>query len=197
MKCCMCGRAMASSALPSISIGPKCAKRRGLWAGEPLRRRKTQRTPRPDARQADWVQMLEEGSLLPVEVPPQDAEDVDPTLDEFELPIVRRIVPAAGQPLPETLGPRSIFDLCQAGDQAAAEVLDELEHLPGVQAQDRPMVTRDAGVTRAAGCAYPANRWTPEREEQERQRRAKQRPPKPQRQRFKMKGTRQWADAQS
>lgn len=142
--------------------------------------------------------MLEEGLLLPVEATPQDAED-DQTLDEFELPIVRRIVPAAGQPLPVAMGPRSIFDLFSASEQAAAQVLEELAHQPAgqAQAQDRPMVTRDAGVTRAAGCAYPANRWTPEREEQERQRRARQRPPKPRRQKFKMKGTRQWADAQS
>lgn len=139
--------------------------------------------------------MLEEGLLpLQIEAPPSDGAGEVALDDDFERPIVHRVIPAAGQPIPTALGPRTIFELCSISDEAAAEVLGELAHEPAMQPQERPLVTRDAGITRASGCAYPANRWTPEREEQERQRRAKQKPPRPARQKFKMKGTRQWAD---
>ena len=138
--------------------------------------------------------MLEEG-LLPQVAPllTETASDAD---DDFERPVVHRIVSAAGQPLPACLGPRSIFELYTLADVAAAEVVAEQPLVLAPQA-DRPLVARDAGVTRCAGAAYPSNRWTPEREEQERQRRARQKPPRPSKQKFKMKGTKTWADAQS
>jgi len=187
----MCDRPVAASCLPSMVIGPKCLRKRGLWAGEQIVRPRTSRR-RSDARQSDWIAMLEEG-LLPEPVAPLLAEPADAADDDFERPVVHRIVSAAGQPLPTTLGPRSIFELFTLADAAAADVVAEQPLVLTPQAE-RPLVTRDAGITRCAGAAYPSNRWTPEREEQERQRRARQKPPRPQRQKFKMKGTRQWAD---
>jgi hypothetical protein len=138
--------------------------------------------------------MLEEGLLPPPVVPlltePAEAAASE---DDFERPVVHRIVSAASQPLPPALGPRSIFELYTLADAAAAEVIAEAPlSLPMVE---RPLITRDAGITRCAGAAYPSNRWTPEREEQERQRRARQKPPRPSKQKFKLKNTKTWADA--
>lgn len=42
-----------------------------------------------------------------------------------------------------------------------------------------PTVTREGGIVRVVGAAYPANRWDEQRHEQERQRRARQKPPRP------------------
>lgn len=55
-------------------------------------------------------------------------------------------------------------------------------------------VIREAGVTRHIAVRYQD---TEEWAEKERERRARQKPPKPTKQKFKMKGTRQWADHQS
>lgn len=160
----------------------------------PLRVHVVGRRPaKPDPRQSDWISMLDDGLLTPL-MPLAIAlvsEAVEP--EDIDPPIVHRMISAAGQPPPATRAPRSIFDLYAL---TAAQVISE-EHEPADETPlqlARPLVTRDVGVTRCAGSAYPANRWTPEREEQERQRRAKQRPPRPTKQQFKMKGTKVWAE---
>lgn len=99
--------------------------------------------------------------------------------DEDIIPVVRRLVPAAGQPTPRTDAARSIFDFAAAykgltahggrfGDAAGFKVQVKVSHKVEVA----------TGVTRCVGAAYPA-RWTPEDEERERQRRARQKPPRP------------------
>jgi hypothetical protein len=55
-------------------------------------------------------------------------------------------------------------------------------------------IIRDGDVTRHISLR---EQDTEEWAEKERIRRAKQKPPRPQKQKFKMKGTRAWADAQS
>jgi hypothetical protein len=94
-----------------------------------------------------------------------------------EQPPVHRTVAAAGLPPPETSAARSIWDLagCLASVPSAPPTLAE----PPPYRAEKAQVIRAVGTTRHVGCAYPANRWTPEREEQERARRARQRPPKP------------------
>jgi hypothetical protein len=94
-----------------------------------------------------------------------------------EQPPVHRVVAAAGLPPPETSAPRSIWDL--AGCLGCATSAPPPQDEPPPYPAERPQVIRAVGSTRHIGSAYPANRWTPEREEQERARRARQRPPKP------------------
>jgi hypothetical protein len=90
---------------------------------------------------------------------------------------VHRVVAAAGLAPPVTRAARSVFDLA-AGlcDDAPDESAAALE--PPYRVEVRQVI-RAGGSTVHVGCAYPSNRWTPEREEQERARRARQKPPKP------------------
>lgn len=82
----------------------------------------------------------------------------------------------------------------RAARQVISEVMygivDDAPQAPRLPAHCRKIV-RDGDVTRHIALR---EQDTPEWEEKERIRRAKQRPPRPQRQKFKMKGTRQWAE---
>lgn len=88
---------------------------------------------------------------------------------------VHRIVAAAGLSPPVTRAARSVFDLAAGLGETTSDVTPDASPYPAEVRQ----VVRTGGTTRHVGCAYPSNRWTPEREEQERARRARQRPPKP------------------
>jgi len=92
------------------------------------------------------------------------------------MPMDQRIVSAATAPRLAIAAPASVWDLA-AGmrTQAFGMVLAELPPAPPL----RSTVTRDDGVVRVVGAAYPSNRWDEQREEQERERRARQKPPRP------------------
>jgi hypothetical protein len=103
---------------------------------------------------------------------------------------VQRVVPAAQSPLPSMLGARSVFDLGAA--------LVKLSATPAADTSPPPaagrIIVREGGITRhIAVRAQDTDEWA----EKERQRRARQRPPRPSRQKFKMKGSRAWADQSS
>lgn len=98
--------------------------------------------------------------------------------EEDDTPPLHVIVPAAGQPLPRTRAPRSIFEV-----GTASGIRSMLGDSFSSDAAERPtrfsVCVRDGGTTRCVGGQYPANRWTAEREAQERARRARQKPPRP------------------
>lgn len=65
MRCVMCGRPLMRRAIESLDIGPVCAKKRGLWAGERKPRRPRLfdlRHTTPDPAQLDWVNLLIAGA---------------------------------------------------------------------------------------------------------------------------------------
>lgn len=63
MKCVVCRRQILHCAVPGVPIGPTCAKRRGLWAGERRRVRLfDSRQTRPDPAQLDWVNLINTGT---------------------------------------------------------------------------------------------------------------------------------------
>lgn len=101
---------------------------------------------------------------------------------------------------PKARGPASIWEMAYSA--TAAQVLDEFRLRPRGAKPVEPdavqpklaRVIRDGDVIRHVSMR---EQDTEEWAEKERIRRAKQKPPRPQRQKFKMKGTRQWADAQS
>lgn len=103
----------------------------------------------------------------------QTREDDD---DAWDFP-VRRIVRATDAEPIRSRAPASIFDFAArlaSSRRKPPEAQDsQPAKLPAVA------VHRANGTTRIVGGMYPANRWTPEKEEAERIRRAKQRPPKP------------------
>lgn len=106
---------------------------------------------------------------------------------EYDYPTHRMISATEAPPIKPT-APRSVFDLAAGMDlptlremAAALKAHGRTAHAPvfSASASSGPAkVTTEQGA-RVIGAQYPANRWTPEREEQERIRRAKQRPPKP------------------
>lgn len=100
---------------------------------------------------------------------------------------VQRVVPAARSSLPPMLGARSVFDLGAA--------LMTRNTAPAPEASPPPatgrIIVREGGITRHIA-VRPQD--TPEWAEKETARRARQRPPRPSRQKFKMKGSRAWAD---
>lgn len=94
----------------------------------------------------------------------------------------RRLVPAAGQPLPETWGLTSVFDLaylpvpvtnaCTARPARAAPASARIP----LQDQVHTVITREPGITRCQRQHYSETlAW----QEQEQARRARQRPPRP------------------
>jgi hypothetical protein len=111
-----------------------------------------------------------------LELAGQERLGLDLTEDEAwdEQGPAQRVVVAAWLPPPVTRAARSVFDLA-AGMGECADAVPDASPYPAEVRQ----VVRTGGTTRHVGCAYPSNRWTPEREEQERARRARQRPPKP------------------
>jgi hypothetical protein len=95
--------------------------------------------------------------------------------DEAAAPFVHRVVPAAGLSPPATCSPASVFEL------ASAQSLRLGVFTSGARGEQRRFyaAAREPGAVRVTGGQYPADRWTPERQEKEERRRAKQRPPKP------------------
>lgn len=107
---------------------------------------------------------------------------------EYDYPTHRMIAAAEAPPIKPT-APRSVFDLAAGIDPATLRRMAASLKAHGRTAHD-PVFTpasASSGVAKVAtetgarivGAQYPANRMTPEREEQERIRRAKQKPPKP------------------
>lgn len=119
----------------------------------------------------------------------QDLDDLE-DLDEPDLELTsghmtserptRVLVPAAGQPLPDTWGLTSVFDLAFLPVPAtracwARPSLPAGAQVP-LQDQVHTVITREAGVTRCQRQHYTETlAW----QEQERARRARQRPPRP------------------
>ncbi len=109
---------------------------------------------------------------------------------EYDYPTHRMIAATEAAPIKPT-APRSVFDLAAGMDlptlremSAALKAHGRTAHAPVFAASASTPGSVPAKVAteqgaRVIGAQYPANRWTPEREEQERIRRAKQRPPKP------------------
>lgn len=98
--------------------------------------------------------------------------------DDFDFPVRRVIRAAEAAPL-KASAPRSIFDVQTLLRMSTAlRVHGRTGHDEAFRAE-APAVQRFDGGARVVGAAYPANRWTPEREEAERARRARQKPPKP------------------
>ncbi|WPB58624.1 hypothetical protein [Xylophilus sp. GOD-11R] len=109
------------------------------------------------------------------------------TLDDYP---TQRITKAKGKKLPRTLGYSSVWDLAAAGERPKSL---------GTFAPEaaRKVITRAVrtdGVTRVYAVQ---EQETQEWQDKEQARRARQRPPKPQKQRFKMRNSRTWADGQS
>ena len=110
-----------------------------------------------------------------------DRDDIDDD-DPFYSAPVHRMIRADELPAPEVRGPRSVFDMAAIVADAGRMLSAGLGRFGSAEQFAPPKrltVQREAGVTRVAGAAYPANRWDDERIEQERQRRARQKPPKP------------------
>jgi hypothetical protein len=123
--------------------------------------------------------------------PPDDVPDDEAPDTPFDFP-AHRVVDAAGQPVPQTIAPRSIFDLAatvkalrKGGRFGAASGFKVSK--PAAPVQAPPYAAKVGtverapgdGVVRNTGAQYPANRWDDQREEQEKARRARQRPPRP------------------
>lgn len=105
--------------------------------------------------------------------------------DEDDEPPVHRIVPAAGLSAPTTRAPASVFHLAERS--IPTKLRASMTPTP------QPVLVAASladGVKRCTGHSYPDNRWTPAKQAKEEARRARQRPPKPDKQRFKLKGTR-------
>jgi hypothetical protein len=99
--------------------------------------------------------------------------------DEFDYP-VRRVVSAAdAPPIQPADRASSVFDVAVLMRMSAALRLNGRTGHDEVFRPPASAVQRTESGARVIGAAYPANRWTPEREEAERVRRAKQKPPKP------------------
>jgi hypothetical protein len=116
--------------------------------------------------------------------PAGDADDDT----EYDYPTHRMIAATEAPPIKPT-APRSVFDLAAGMDlptlrrmSASLKAHGRTGHDPvfsPASASASPAKISTANGARIVGAQYPANRWTPEREEQERIRRAKQKPPKP------------------
>jgi hypothetical protein len=60
----MCSRAINSTAIPGLEIGPVCAKQRGLMPERARRPRLFDvRHTTPDPAQIDWVELINAGRL--------------------------------------------------------------------------------------------------------------------------------------
>lgn len=122
-----------------------------------------------------------------------DPDEIEEDGDRF----VHSVVAAAKCEPPKTRAACSIFAL--AAEQDARQVISEFMLWPSGEPEApakpervtfaRRRIVRDGDVTRHIALR---EQETEEWAEKERVRRAKQRPPKPQKQKFKMKGTRQW-----
>lgn len=171
----------------------------GLAVPEPAPRRKGKRRPRAV------------GMPMPIQFAIDLRERVEVDPDEIAEEgdyFAHRVVDAAACEAPKTTAACSIFALAAetGAEIAARQVITEFmlggladkppkepkkpKRHPATQA----CVIREAGVTRHIAVRYQD---TEEWAEKERERRARQKPPKPAKQKFKMKGTRQWADHQS
>lgn len=133
--------------------------------------------------------------------------DPDDVPEEGDFP-EHRIVRAEDCERPKTRAACSIFALAQETGAAIAARQVISEFMLGGLAQEtkkaaksprrapvtQACVIREAGITRHIAVRYQdTDEWA----EKERIRRAKQKPPRPKKQKFAMKGTRQWADVQS
>lgn len=126
--------------------------------------------------------------------------DPDDIPDEGDYP-THTVVSAAGLEIPKTKAACSVFDF--AASIAARQVISEFmlgadEPASRSTETSRPAhcrkIVRDGDITRHIALR---EQDTPEWAEKEQARRSRQKPPRPTKQKFKMKGTRQWADAQS
>lgn len=100
---------------------------------------------------------------------------------EYDYPVHRMVRAEDAEPIRPAVA-RSIFDLgCNVEELHEMARMLTTHGRTGHAAAFKPVsaVKRADGVAQVVGAAYPANRWTPEREEAERIRRAKQKPPKP------------------
>lgn len=106
-----------------------------------------------------------------------------------DLEPVQRIVPARGAGLPSVLGLRSVFEM-GASVQRSGLVGAGGAPLPARSS----VIVRDGGVIRHTSVReQDTDEWA----EKERQRRARQKPPRPPKQKFKVKGSRTWAESPS
>jgi hypothetical protein len=105
-----------------------------------------------------------------------------------DLEPVQRVVPATSAALPRVLGTRSVFEM-GASVQRGGILPASAFSLPARSST----IVREGGVTRhIAVREQDTDEWA----EKERQRRARQKPPRPPRQKFKMRGSRAWAEEQ-
>lgn len=154
------------------------------------------RRPPPTAQELAAQFVIDLQPRAPVWVDPDDIPE------EGDFPA--HVVVSAKDCAPvKTKGVASIFAFAQSqfcAELAARQVIAEVMY--GVTGDDeRPAparlpacrkIIREGGTTRHIAMR---EQETEEWMERERVRRAKQRPPRPQKQKFKMKGTRTWADA--
>ena len=107
---------------------------------------------------------------------PPDCADDDPLV---KLPVVHRLVPAAGRPLPTDSRVSSVFAEGSARALAASAAAErERRKAEGATRPEKPLyrVSRAEGVTR---CERILPQETDEWAEREAARRARQKPPKP------------------
>lgn len=97
---------------------------------------------------------------------------------DFDYP-VHVVVRAAEVPAPRTRAVASIFHLAASLKAAGGKRQRQVRFRPEAAAVKASAIEKAPGVVRIVGAQYPANRWTPEREEAERVRRARQKPPRP------------------
>lgn len=172
----------------SLAAATQHGEQLDLFAGfdlpvaEPQRRI---RCRRPAANEPRYIQLT---LADPVEV-------LLPRVDLDEDYPVHLVVPAANCSRIGPVGPASVFDI---GAAAAMADLMRRGQPEGTAPQQEThcRIAREygSGVTKHTAMRYQD---TEEWREKEERRRARQKPPKPPKQKFKTKGSRVWADAQS
>lgn len=106
-----------------------------------------------------------------------------------DLEPIQRVVPAGSTALPSVLGLRSVFEMGKSMQRRGPA--------PGGGAS---LPARSSVIVRAGGVIRHTSvreQDTDEWAEKERQRRARQKPPRPPKQKFKVKGSRTWAESPS
>ena len=92
-------------------------------------------------------------------------------------PVVRVLVPAAGQLIPATVAPRWVFELVPMAVRPRRQ--DKNQEPVSAGYAGRVSVASSESGLKVIGAQYPSARWTQERADREQARRARQRPPKP------------------
>lgn len=166
LRCAACHRGLLKPAYTHPSgwvLGPKCA----MVAGKAKPKRRGCRKSAVVAAHVDQLDMffiLEREYLVELAAAPTDDED-DPLA---AVPIIHRIISAAGAPSITPMGPVSVFDMWRAPVTLAKRKPEAVQHITRVE-------RTESGVR----CIRILPQETPEWQIKEAARRARQTPPKP------------------